>query len=167
MGVKSQSQGLNGQSFAGHVEDSHQRVLRMKWVLWGKSDEHFRESAAQVLEALGVIGTGRLQASTDEDSPKTAGEESTCQCRRHRNRRFEPWVGKIPLENEVLECSCLEKPMDRGAWRAAVHGVAKESDTTEYSYIPQCSHASFIPSAFSHFGCMCVHHSSHRRILMP
>jgi len=71
VGVKSQSQGLNGQSFAGHVEDSHQRVLRMKWVLWGKSDEHFRESAAQVLEALGVIGTGRLQASTDEDSPKT------------------------------------------------------------------------------------------------
>ena len=24
-----------------------------------------------------------------------------------------------------LRYSCLEKPMDRGAWRAAVHGVAK------------------------------------------
>ena len=24
-----------------------------------------------------------------------------------------------------LQCSCLETPMDRGAWRAAVHGVAK------------------------------------------
>ena len=30
-----------------------------------------------------------------------------------------------------LQYSCLENPMDRGAWWAAVHGVAKESDTTE------------------------------------
>ena len=30
-----------------------------------------------------------------------------------------------------LQYSCLESPMDRGAWRATVHGVAKESDTTE------------------------------------
>ena len=26
--------------------------------------------------------------------------------------------------------SCLENPMDRGAWWATVHGVAKESDMT-------------------------------------
>ena len=29
-----------------------------------------------------------------------------------------------------LQYSCLEKPMDRGAWRATVHGIAKESDVT-------------------------------------
>ena len=31
-----------------------------------------------------------------------------------------------------LQYSCLENPMDGGAWQAAVHGVAdEESDTTE------------------------------------
>ena len=29
----------------------------------------------------------------------------------------------------LLQYSCLENPMDRGAWRAIVRGVAKESDT--------------------------------------
>ena len=32
-----------------------------------------------------------------------------------------------------LQYSCLENPMDRGAWWAAVHGVTKESHTTEYT----------------------------------
>ena len=30
-----------------------------------------------------------------------------------------------------LQYSCLGNPMDRGAWWATVHGVAKESDTTK------------------------------------
>ena len=25
----------------------------------------------------------------------------------------------------LLQCSCLENPVDRGAWQATVHGVAK------------------------------------------
>ena len=32
-----------------------------------------------------------------------------------------------------LRYSCLENPMDRGAWQPAVNGVIKESDTTEVS----------------------------------
>ena len=30
-----------------------------------------------------------------------------------------------------LQYSCLGNPMNRGAWWASVHGVTKESDTTE------------------------------------
>ena len=31
----------------------------------------------------------------------------------------------VLLNGNSLQCSCLEKPRDRGAWRAAVHGVEK------------------------------------------
>ena len=33
-----------------------------------------------------------------------------------------------------LQYSCLGNPMDGGAWRAAVHGVTRESDVTEHAY---------------------------------
>ena len=29
-----------------------------------------------------------------------SGEESTCQCRRHKRCKFDPWVGKIPWNRE-------------------------------------------------------------------
>jgi len=35
-----------------------------------------------------------------------------------------------PLQYSCLGNSYLGNPMDRGAWRAAVHGAAKESNTT-------------------------------------
>jgi len=39
--------------------------------------------------------------------------------------------GRYPGEenDNPLHYSFLENPMDRGAWRATVHGVAKELDT--------------------------------------
>ena len=46
-----------------------------------------------------------------------------------------PGSGRSPGEGNgnPLQYSCLENPMDRGAWRATVHSVA-ESDTTEATY---------------------------------
>ena len=43
-----------------------------------------------------------------------------------------PGSGRPPGEGNgnPLQYSCLGNPVDRGAWRAIVHGVAKESDTT-------------------------------------
>ena len=38
-----------------------------------------------------------------------------------------PTLGRSPGEGNgyPFRCSCLENSMDRGAWRATVHGVAK------------------------------------------
>ena len=40
--------------------------------------------------------------------------------------------GRSPGEGNgnPLQYSCQENPMDRGAWWATIHGVAKELDTT-------------------------------------
>ena len=40
--------------------------------------------------------------------------------------------GRSPGEGNgnPLQYPCLENPMDRGAWGATAHGVAKESDIT-------------------------------------
>ena len=45
-----------------------------------------------------------------------------------------PRSGRSPggEHGNPLQYSCLENPMERGAWQATVHGVgSKESDTTE------------------------------------
>ena len=43
-----------------------------------------------------------------------------------------PGSGRYPGEgnDNPLQCSCLGNSMDRGAWRATVHGVIKGQDRT-------------------------------------
>ena len=43
-----------------------------------------------------------------------------------------PGLGRSPGggPSNPLQYSCLENPMDRGAWWATVLGITKESDTT-------------------------------------
>ena len=59
---------------------------------------------------------------SDKESPANAGDAGSI---------LE--LGRSPGEENgnPLQYSCLENPMDKGAWRATVHEVAKESDTTE------------------------------------
>ena len=53
--------------------------------------------------------------------------KTTCQCRRHKWPRFDPWVGKIPWKRSgnPLQYSCLKNSMDRRAWQATVHRITK------------------------------------------
>ena len=62
-----------------------------------------------------------------------SGKESASQCRRPRDVGSIPGLGIPPREENrsTLQYSCLKNSMDRGAWRATVHG-ASESDMTEW-----------------------------------
>jgi len=52
------------------------------------------------------------------------GKESACQCKKYR---LNSWVGRLHggENGNPLQCSCLQNPMDTGAWWATVHGVTK------------------------------------------
>ena len=52
------------------------------------------------------------------------GKEFACDA---RDQGWIPGLGRSPGEGNSypLQCSCLENSMDRGAWCARVHGVAK------------------------------------------
>ena len=61
-------------------------------------------------------------ASLVKNPPANAGDSGSV-----------PGSGKFPGEGNgnLLQCSCLGNPMDREAWRATVHGVAKQWGTTQ------------------------------------
>ena len=48
-------------------------------------------------------------------------------CFQCKGRRFNPWSGISPRggNDNSLQYSCLENPMDRGAWWVTIHGVTK------------------------------------------
>ena len=54
----------------------------------------------------------------------SVGRESTCNA---RDQGLIPGSGRSPGEGNgnPLQYSCLGNPMDRGAWWATVHGVAR------------------------------------------
>ena len=62
------------------------------------------------------IGEGQPCSSDGKESVCNAGDPGSM-----------PWSGRSSGEGNgnPLQYSCLENPMDRGAWRATVHGVAK------------------------------------------
>ena len=68
------------------------------------------------------------------------GKEPAGQRRKCKRQNFHPWVGRFPGEGNgnPLQYSCLENPMDRGAWWAVVHSVA-ESGRTEATWHVACT----------------------------
>ena len=61
------------------------------------------------------------------------GKESACNAGVTGDTVSTSGLGKSPggEYSHPLQYSCMENPMDRGAWRATAHGCRKESDGTE------------------------------------
>ena len=63
-----------------------------------------------------------------------SSKESACPCRRLADVGLTSELGRAPGEGNgnPLQSSCPRNPVDREAWWATVHGITKESDTTEW-----------------------------------
>ena len=74
-----------------------------------------------------MVGTETFFLKHVTQIRRLSAKASAFQCRRCTRCGFNPW--EDPLKEEMatrsLQCSCLEKSMDRGARWATVHGVAK------------------------------------------
>ena len=69
----------------------------------------------------------------------TSGKETTCQCRKQMG--LDPWVGKITRrEGMATHSNILKNPMDRGAWRDTLRGVAKNWTWLKQLSMQACRH---------------------------
>ena len=93
----------------------------------GKGEKRAGKNTHPSLQVLGMLPL----LGTSEGF--LGGREGSCQCRRCRSLGFDPWVRKIPWSRKWQPTPVFlpEDSMDRGAWRATVHGVA-ESDTAAH-----------------------------------
>ena len=83
----------------------------------------------------------------------TSGKEPTCQCRRHETR-VQSLGWEDPLEegqSNPLHYSCMENPMDIGAWRAMVHWVIKSQ--TWLKRLSKYTHRTGLQSHLHYLGC--------------
>ena len=80
-----------------------------------------------------------------------SGKESACQA---RDTSSIPGSGRPPGERNgnPLQYSCLENPMDRGAWQATVHRVAKSQTRLKWL----STHAHMSQKDYEQMTMMCV-----------
>ena len=95
--------------------------MTLEWAGWGCSVCTFSKlKMDNLVLKLDLRGVFQMMLAV-KNPPANAGDLGSI-----------PGWGRSPGEghDNPLQYSCLENPMDRGAWRATVHRVA-ELDTTE------------------------------------
>ena len=71
-----------------------------------------------------------------------SGKESASNAGEARDSGLIPGWGRLPGvgNGNLLQYSCLKTSMDREAWWATVHGVAKKLDTIRHTHINAKKH---------------------------
>ena len=73
-----------------------------------------------------------------------SGKESACDTGATGDSVSTPGYGRSPGEghDNPLQYACLENPMDRGAWRAMVHGIAQNRTWLKWLSMQGCTRES-------------------------
>ena len=88
----------------------------------------------------------------------SAGKESTCSSGDTGDTGLIPGLRRSPGggHGNPFQYSCLENPMDRGAWRATVHGAAQSrTRLSVHTRLYTSPVASLAPKIKSHFLALC------------
>ena len=75
------------------------------------------DSKKQVYHCTRVYHFPRESRSTSQVA--LVGKNLPASAGRCKRPGVNPWIGKVPWNGHPFQCSCLEKPMDRGAWWAS------------------------------------------------
>ena len=99
----------------------HQKALGASQHKFSRGRSCLAESTEDLFFRLPYPTSGFTGGSVVMNLPANAGDLGSI-----------PGSGRSPGEGNghPLQYSCLENPMDRGAWQATVHEVTKESDMT-------------------------------------
>ena len=92
------------------------------------------------------------------------GKESVCNS---RDPGLTPDLGRSPGEGNgnPLQCSCLENPVDRGAWKATVNGVQRvrhDWATNTHIYRESFTVLCTVHTSLHHFHSLPIIHTHHR-----
>ena len=100
-----------------HAPKTGPRMLCWNPVLWTQSWAGVQYSSHQLKSACrSVFPAPGLACPSHWSLPgpntflpraELPGKEPTCQCSRHKGRRFNPWVGKIPLGKDTATRSSI------------------------------------------------------------
>ena len=108
----------------------HEQKNLVGYSPWGRKrvKHNFATKHTHIFHIHSDAGSSLESSAIDKGfSGGASGEEPTCQYRRLSDAVSIPGLGRSPGggHGNPLQHSCLEDPMDRGAWQATVHRVEK------------------------------------------